>query len=258
MIVTAEELIDIYKYFQYCCLPSIIMARYAYLDYIEDIKKDKTFYRHETKQAINKIGKTIESLPTLLMDVSSNNIRYMNILGDNIEELFESEKEELHRAVFISFRNAKMQPTDCLSALHFIDIMLQIAAATYEVCCNDLEKAWHKDVRDSFSIYNLHDIEADWDKIVRKANIIYSNDKRNKKSQVVDLNNIRCLKAIHEIRKKLSDIETLKIAMKKSYPWSPNYQEDIPFEESDDYIIINSNGNQNQQENQQASYFKAD
>lgn len=258
MRVTADELIDIWKYFQYCCLPSIIMTRYAYLDYIDDIKKEKAFYRHEIKQAINKIGKTLESLPTVLMSISDNNIRYMNILGDNIEELFEDEKEELHRAIYISFRNAKMQPTDCLSALHFIDTILQIAKATYEVCCNDLYKVWHKDVRESFSIYNLDELSRDWDKIVSKANTLYSNDKRNKKASMVDLRNIRCLKAVHEIRKKLSDIETLRVAMRKSYPWSPNYQEDVPFEESDDYLIVNNNGNQNKQEDKQTSNIEAD
>lgn len=257
MTVTADELIDIYKYFQYCCLPSIIMAKYAYCDYIGDIKKEKSFYRHETKQVINKIGKVLDTLPNKLMDVTYDNVRYMNILGDNIEELFEDEENELHRAIYISFRNARMQPVDCLSALHFIDAMLQIATATYSVCCNDLKKAWHVDVTEVFSVYNLKDLTLRWNEIVKQANILYSDAKLNKKASPVDLNNIRCQKAIHEIRKKISDIETLRIAMRKSYPWSPNFKEDTPFEESADYLIVNSNGNQKQQENQQASYTKA-
>ena len=29
--------------------------------------------------------------------------------------------------------------------------------------------------------------------------------------------------------------------MRKSYPWSPNYKEDIPYEESADYLIVHGN-----------------
>ena len=241
MVLTEEELIDIWKYFQYCCLPSITMARYAYLDYIEDIKKEKMFYRHKTKQAINKIGKYLEALPNRLMDVSSQNVRYMNILGDNIDEQFEAEKEELHRAIYISFRNGKMQHLECLSALHYISVMLQIASVTYTQCCEDLKKTTHKDFTDVFSVYDLHELTLNWDKIVDTATVFYGYDKVDKKTPSVDLNNIRCTKAVNAIRKKLADVETLRTAMRKSYPWSLNYKEDIPYEESADYLIVNSN-----------------
>ena len=241
MVLTEEELIDIWKYFQYCCLPSITMARYAYLDYIEDIKNEKMFYRHETKQAINKIGKYLDVLPNRLMDVSSQYVRYMNILSDNIEEQFENETEELHRAIYISFRNGKMQHLECLSAIHYISVMLQIASVTYTQCCEDLKKTTHKDFTDAFSVYDLHELTLNWDKIVDKATVFYGYDKVDKKTPSVDLNNIRCTKAVNAIRKKLADIETLRTAMRKSYPWSPNYKEDIPYEESADCLIVNSN-----------------
>lgn len=119
MVLTDEDLITIWRYFQYCCLSSIVMARYAYLDYLDHIKAEKSFYRHLNKQSINRIGKQLEALPDSLMAVSSQNIRYMNILSDNIEEQFEDEEQELHHAIYISFRNAKMQHLDCLAALHF-------------------------------------------------------------------------------------------------------------------------------------------
>ena len=238
MRLTEEELIDTWKYFQYCCLPSITMARYAYLDYINDIKKEKMFYRHETKQAINKIGKYLEVLPNRLMDVSNQNIRYMNILGDNIDEQFENEKEELHKAIFLSFRNAKWEHLDCLTALHFIFTMLQIAAVTYTQCCKDLKDIKGKDFTDVFHVYDLHELCYDWNKVISKANTSLDTVK---KSESVDLQNLRCNKAINAIRKKLANIETLRIAMEKSYPWSPNYKEEIPYEDSADYLIVNNN-----------------
>jgi len=236
MRVTENELINIWKYFQYCCLPAIIMARYAYLDYIDDIKKDKVLYRHEMKQSINKIGKMLEVLPNRLMDVSNQNVRYMNILGDNIEEQFEDETEELHRAIYISFRNAKWEHFESLSALHYILSMISIASNTFIGCCNDLKRLYHKDATEAFHVYNLQGVEASWLDIVRKANVLLDT---KKKAEDVDLNNLRCTKAVDSLRKKLSDIETLRIAMRKSYPWSPNYREDIPYEQSADYLVVN-------------------
>lgn len=233
MRLTAEELIDYWKYFQYCCLPSIIMARYAYKDYIEDIKKEKSFYRHEIKHDINEIGKYLERLPSQLMDISTGYVRYMNILGDNIEENFEEDSEELHRAIYISFRNAKFEHLDCLAALHYISAMLQIATSMFEQCCEDLRKVRHRDVTKMFHVYNLAEVESKWDKIIDKASNLYV----TKKCQDVDLNNLRVTKAIDAIRLKYADIETLREALRKSYPYSPNYQEDIPFEKSIDYLL---------------------
>jgi hypothetical protein len=235
MKLTDEELIDIWRYFQYCCLPSIVMARYAYLDYVNDIKKEKSFYRHEVKQAINRIGKSLEVLPNKLADVSNENVRYMNILSDNIEGLFDDETEELHRAIYISFRNAKYEHLDCLAALHYISSMLQIASLTYKQCCKDLMVTRGKDVTEIFWTYNLQETYAMWDKIVDKAEGLY----KTKKAEPVDLNNLRVTKAIHAIRLKYSDVRTLQNAMRESYPWSPNYKEGVVFEESVDYIVIN-------------------
>ena len=211
------------------------MARYAYLDYIEDIKKDKVLYRHEMKQSINKVGKYLETLPNKLMDVSSQNVRYMNILGDNIDEQFDNETEELHRAIYISFRNAKWEHVESLAALHFILTMMSIASATFIQCCKDLKNLSGKDATEAFHIYNLSELSNEWLKIVKKANVLLDD---KKKTEAVDLNNLRCTKAVEALRNKLSDIETLRIAMKKSYPWSPNYREDIPYEQSADYMIV--------------------
>lgn len=240
MRLTEEELIDIWRYFQYCCLPSIIMARYAYFDYIEDIKKEKKFYRHEVKQEINKIGKELNRLPRKLMDVSSQNVRYMNILGDNIDELFEEDKEELHRAIYISFRNAKWNHVDCMAALCYILKMLRIASVTFEQCCLDLKTTMGKDVTEIFKVYNLKEITDTWQDLVMMATYSDILDQR-KKAENVDLQNLRCSKAVDAIRKRLSDIETLRVALRKSYPWSPNYKEGIPYEESIDYKIVHSN-----------------
>lgn len=55
MRVTEDELIDIWRYFQYCCLPSIIMAKYAYHDYLKNIQEEKSFYKFEIKHEINKV-----------------------------------------------------------------------------------------------------------------------------------------------------------------------------------------------------------
>lgn len=236
MRLTEDELIDIWRYFQYCCLPSIIMARYAYLDYIDDIKKDKVLYRHEMKQTINRIGKSLETLPSKLMDVGYQNIRYMNILGDNIEEQFDEENEELHRAIYITFRNAKWEHTECLAALHYVLTMMSISTATFTQCCKDLKALTGKDATEIFHVYNLGEIAGEWLKVVRKANTLLDS---RRKSQAVDLNNIRCMKAVDAMRKKLSDIETLRKAMEKSYPWSPNYKEDVPYEQSADYMVVN-------------------
>lgn len=241
MVITDEDLITIWRYFQYCCLPSIVMARYAYLDYINDIKTEKSFYRHLNKQSINRIGKQLEALPDSLMAVSSQNIRYMNILSDNIEEQFEDEENELHRAMYISFRNAKMQHLDCLAALHYISAMLQLASFTFSQCCHDMKQVLHKDPTDLFSTYNLQAISDKWSEIVDKASVCFGYDKSDKKTPSVDLNNLRCTKAAKAIMDKLADINTLRIAMKKSYPWSINYQKDIPYEKSADWLIVNSN-----------------
>lgn len=211
------------------------MTRYAYLDYIEDIKKDKILYRHEMKQSINKIGRYLETLPNKLMDVNSQNVRYMNILGDNIDEQFDDETGELHRAIYISFRNAKWEHAESLAALHFILTMMSIASATFTQCCEDLKNLSGKDVTETFHVYNLSETADSWLKIVRKANVLLDN---KKKTEPVDLNNIRCTKAVDALRNKLSDIETLRIAMKKSYPWSPNYKEGVPYEQSADYMIV--------------------
>lgn len=218
------------------------MARYAYFDYIEDIKKEKKFYRHETKQAINKIGKELDRLPRKLMDVNQENVRYMNILGDNIDEQFEDEKEELHRAIYISFKNAKWSHVECMAALCYILKMLRLATVTYKQCCLDLKTNMGKDVTNLFHVYNLQDIADTWNDLVMMA--AYSDVfEQGKKAENVDLENLRCNNAINTIRKKLSDIETLRIAMRKSYPWSPNYKEGIPYEESIDYKIVHSNKN---------------
>lgn len=240
MKITEDELIEIWRYFQYCCLPSIIMAKYAYFDYIDDIKKEKMFYRHETKQAINKLGKQLDVLPNRLMSVGNAYIRYMNILGDNIEEQFEDEEEELHRGIYITFRNAKMKPFDCLAAIHYISAMLQIASATFTQCCNDLQSVMKKDYTEIFHVYDLQGITNSWEKIVDKATVHYGYDKDNKKVDNVNLNNPRCIKAIDAIRRKLADINVLRTAMEKSYPWSPNYHESIPYEKSADYLVVNA------------------
>lgn len=247
MQVTEEELIDIWKYFQYCCLPAITMTKYAYFDYIDDIKSDKQFYRHKRKQAINKVGKYLEVLPHRLMNVSSQNVRYMNILGDNIDELLTAETEELHRSIYISIRNGKLKHVECLSALHYISAMLQIASIAFSQCCYDLRTSRHKDPTEAFQVYDLHELTKEWNKIVDEATEFYGYNKVKKKQPRVDLSNPRCLKAIVELRKKYTDVETLRTAMRKAYPWSPNYQEGIPYEESADYIIINCNNNNNDQ-----------
>lgn len=242
MTLTADELIDIWKYYQYCCLPSITMARYAVLDYLDDIKKEKSFYRHETKQKINRLCKTMDALPGRLMDVSGENIRYMNILGDNIDEQFEDEKEELHRAIYITFRNAKLEHLDCLAALHYISVMMQIAAVTYTQCCNDLYKTTGKDLHVIFQVFDLREISDAWSEILDLAEKAFCpKPRRKKEEEVINLNNIRCMKAVDAIRRKYSDIETLRKAMKASYPWSINYREDIPYEESADYLVVNNN-----------------
>lgn len=240
MRLTENELIGIWRYFQYCCLPSIIMANYAYLDNIDSIKQDKMFYRHESKQAINKIGKYLEVLPNRLMNVGSEYVRYMNILGDNIEEQFEEENAELYKGIFLSFKNAKMKHVECLSALHYISVMLQIASAIFNQCCKDMHQVIHKDPTDLFHTYNLYDITIKWNEIVDKATEVFGYNKVSKKTPSVNLNNPRCIKAIDAIRRKYADVGTLRVAMEKSYPWSPNYKEGISYEQSADYLIVNN------------------
>lgn len=242
MKLTEDELIYIWRYFQYCCLPSIVLAKYAYLDYIKDIKEEKVFYRHGTKYAINRIGRYLELLPNRLMDVSNQNVRYMNILADNVEEQFEDEAEELHKAIFLTFRNAKWEHVECLTALHFILAMLRIAEVTFIQCCKDLKDMSGKDMTEVFHLFNIGDTADRWEDIVKYANDFLDT---KKKAQDIDLNNIRCTKAIETLRGKLADIETLRIAMKKSYPWSPNYKEEIPYEQSEDYLIVNNNNLEN-------------
>lgn len=240
MRITEDELIDIWRYFQYCCLPSIIMARYAYFDYIDDIKKEKKFYRHEVKQAINKIGRQLDKLPRALMDVSSQNVRYMNILGDNIDELLEEDKEELHRAIYITFKNARWSHVECYAALCYIQTLLGTAAVTFKQCCKDYQLIRGMDASELFHVYNIEEIASKWEELVFDAtcsNVF----EQSRKATDVDLQNLRCEMAIDAIRKKLSDIETLRTAMEKSYPWSPNYKEGVPYELSDDYRLVNSN-----------------
>lgn len=235
--MTHEELIDIWRYFQYCCLPSIVMAKYAYFDYVEDIKKEKALYKHEVKKTINKVGKCLETLPNRLTDISRQHIRYMNILSDNIEEQFEDEAEELYKAVYITLRNAKMQHLECLSAIHYVSAMLQLASITFKQCCYDMKRMAHKDPSKTFSVYDLHDLYKEWKEVEDTATRTFGYDKISKKEPNADLNNPRCIKALETIRKKYTDIETLRTAMEKSYPWSPHYQEGIPYEESVDYRI---------------------
>lgn len=242
MRVTEEEFIYIWRYFQYCCLPSIVLARYSYLDYIGDIREEKTFCRHGMKQAINRIGKYLEALPRKLMDVSSQNVRYMNILADNMEEQFEEDVEELHKAIHLTFRNAKWEHIECLTALHHISAMLQIATATFAQCCEDLRKETGHDAYDTFHVFNLRNTTERWEKIVSEADRILDT---KRKSEDIDLNNLRCSRAVKALRSRLSDIETLRTAMRKSYPWSPNFREDIPYEESVDYLIVNHKKNDN-------------
>lgn len=237
MKLTSEELIDTWRYFQYCCLPSIVMAKYAYFDYIEDIRKEKTLYRHEVKKTINKVGKCLETLPNRLADISSQYKRYMNIVSDNIEEQFEEDTEELHKAIFLTFKNAKMKPLECLAAIHYISAMLQLASLTFKQCCHDLKCLAHKDLSQVFQTYNLHDLCVDWHSVETAASKVFNCTLSNKKCGEADLNNARCLKAIATIRLKYANIETLRVAMEKSYPWSPNYKEGLPYEESADYFI---------------------
>lgn len=237
MRLTEEELIDMYKYFQYCCLPSIIMARYAYLDYIEDIRKEKEFYRHKTKQTINKIGKELETLPRKLMDTSNQNVRYMNILGDNIDEIVEEETAEMYRSLYISLRNAKFKHLECFTALHYISTLLQMSSLIFLQCCSDLEKIMHKNPTEIFKLYNLHELTAAWNDICNEATDFFGYNKAGKKVPCVDLNNKRTADAAIALRDKLVGIKTLREAMRKSYPWSLNFKENIPFEQSADYLI---------------------
>lgn len=240
MNITDDDLILIWRYFQYCCLPSIIMAKYAYHDTLENIKNEKVFYKHEIKQAINKIGRELDVLPNRLMDVGRQNVRYMNILSDNIDEIFEEDNAELYKSIYISFRNGKMQHLDCLTALHYTSVMLQIASAIFSQCCEDMKRTLHKDPTKLFYKYDLHSLTDRWNVIVDKATKVFGYNKVGKKTPFVDLNNPRCMKAVDTIRKKYADVETLRTAMKKSYPWSLNYQEGVPYEESLDYLIVNN------------------
>lgn len=229
-----------WRYFQYCCVPSIVMTKYAFLDYVEDIKKEPTFYRDSIKRAIGRMSKILTKTPNRLMDIGSQNIRYMNIFSDNIEEQLEEETKELHRAIYITFRNAKMQHLDCLAALHYISAMIQIAVVTFEQCCYDMRKTLKIDPSRMFKTYNLQSALDAWDKIVDSATVAFGYDKKGKHSENADLNNPRCIKAIDAIRKKYSDIEVLRTAMRKSYPWSINYKEGIPYEQSADNLIANT------------------
>lgn len=245
MKVTEEELINMYKYFQYCCLPSIVMAKYAYCDYIDDIKQEKGFCKHKTKQVINKMGKYLEMLPNKLMDTSNQNVRYMNILGDNIEELLEDEAKEMYDSIYISFKNAKFQHLECLTALHYISTMLQLSSITFLQCCQDLEKMMHKNPIEIFHLYNLHEVTKTWYDICSEATVFFGYNKDDKKTPSVDLNNTRTVKAATALRDKLVDIKTLREAMRKSYPWSLNYKEGQSFEDSADYIISGGKNVQN-------------
>lgn len=238
MRIADEKLIDIWRFFQYRCLPSIVMAKYAYQDYIEDIKAEKSFYKHKVKQNINKVGKHLDALPNILMGISSQNIQYMNILGDNIEELLQDDTAELYKSVYLSFRNAKFKPLECLTALHYISIMIQMATSIFMQCCKDIEATMKIDCTKLFHVYNLEDISEWWENICNEATIFYGYDKEDGKSQNVDLNNPRCIKAALTIRDRYYAVDTLCKAMRKSYKWSPNFKEGLPFEQSLDYFII--------------------
>lgn len=243
MNITDDELIEMWQYFQYCCVPSIVMTKYAFLDYVKDIKQEKAFYRYENKALITKMYKILPNLPNKLMDVSSQNVRYMNIFSDNIDEQLEEETEELHKAIYITFRNAKMQHIECLAAIHYISAMLQIAVVTFEQCCHDMKQTLGKDPEQIFRKFNMQSIADDWEKLVDRATKFFGYNKLEKNEDPVDLNNPRCIKAIDSIRRKYADIETLRTAMKKSYPWSVNYREDIPYEKSVDNLIVNTDNN---------------
>lgn len=238
MRITDEKLIDIWRFFQYRCLPSIIMAKYAYQDYIGDIKAEKPFYRHKIKQSINKVGKHLDALPNQLMSISNQNIQYMNILGDNIEELLQDDTAELYKSVYLSFRNAKFKPLECLTALHYISIMIQMVSSIFTQCCKDIEATMKINCTQLFHVYNLDDVFTQWDNICNEATVFYGYDKEDGKSQNVDLNNPRCIKAALTIRNRYYAVDTLSEAMRKSYRWSPNYIENLPFEQSLDYFII--------------------
>lgn len=241
MNITDDELIEMWRYFQYCCVPSIVMTKYAFLDYVKDIKKEKAFYRYENKALITKLTDFLTTLPNKLMDVSSQNVRYMNIFSDNIDEQLEEETKELHRAIYITFRNAKMQHIECLAAIHYISAMLQIAVVTFEQCCHDMKKTLGIDPEQIFMKFNMQKTVEDWDKLVDRATKFFGYNKKSKHEDDVDLNNPRCIKAIDAIRRKYADIETLRTAMRKSYPWSINYKEGIPYEQSADNLIVNTN-----------------
>lgn len=241
MRVTEDELIDIWRYFQYCCLPSILMAKYAYHDYLKNIQEEKSFYKFEIKHEINKVGKQLDLLPNKLMAISRQNERYMNILSSNIDELLEENTEELYKSIYISFRNAKFKHIDCFSALHYISAMLQISSCIFFQCCKDMQKIMGKDPTKGFGIYNLKEYADIWNTICDKATKQFGYLGSNKKASSVDLNNPRCTKAVHCIRAKYSNVDTLTEALRRSYPWSLNYKEGIPFEESADYLIVNSN-----------------
>lgn len=241
MKVTEQELIDIWKYFQYCCVPSIIMARYSFLDHIDAIKNEDKFYKFEIKKAINKVGSELNLLPIKLIDIGHQNIRYMNILGDNIDELLSEETQELYHSIYLSFKNAKFKHVECLSAMYFISVMLQIASVTFNQCCKDIKKAMKKDPTDTFQVYNIKAINDSWEVICKKAVEFWGYTENTKKHPFLDLNNPRCLKAVRNLRLKYANAQTLSEAMEKSYPWSLNYQEGVPYEKSADYYVTHFN-----------------
>lgn len=243
MKVTEQELIDIWRYFQYCCLPSLVTVKCAYFDYIGDIRKETKFYRFGIKRDINKIEKYLDSLPNKLISISPKYKNYITIFSNNIEELFQEEEEELHKAIYVTLRNGKLQHLECLSALYYIEAMVQVAITVFKQCCNNIKTFKEKDPTTSFNIYNLQDTLDKWDSIISSASAMWGYDKYDKKHPRVNLNNPRCIKAINNIRNKLLDINSIRIAMRKSYPWSPNYQTGVPYEQSDDYLIVHSNNN---------------
>lgn len=243
MKVTEQELIDIWRYFQYCCLPSLVAVKCAYFDYIGDIQKETKFYKFGIKRDINQIGKYLDSLPNKLMSINSKYKNYITIFSNNIEELFEEDEEELHKAIYITLRNGKLQHLECLSALYYIEVMIQVAIVVFKQCCNNIKAFKEKDPTTSFNRYNLQDTLDKWDSIIDSASTMWGYDKYDKKHPRVNLNNPRCIKAINNIRNKLLDINSIRIAMRKSYPWSPDYQEGVPYEQSNDYLIVHSNNN---------------
>lgn len=242
---TYEEVIDMWRCFQFQCIPSILLARYAYRDYIDAIRAEKTFYRHEMKKEINNISNDLDHMISNLLSVTSGNLRYMSILSDNIEEEMEDEIEEMRKAIELTFRGIKFPHEECFTALYYIRTMMGMACFTFAVTCFAIRERRGMDAKDLFIKYDLHPILDRWDKICATAIRTLLTDRDYKRlskgrtdGMVLDLHNPRCEKAFENVRVKYSSTETLANALRKSYEWSPNYKEGQPYEESADYAMI--------------------